>query len=142
MAIFVDESTTVVIQGLSPTSQGKFHGLRNRAYGTKIVGGTNPKRAGEDIEGIVVFGSVREAVDATGATASFISVPPAGAAAAIEEAAAAGIGFIVCITEGIPAQDEARTFNRLRRDFPGTRLLGPNCPGDQPGQVQHRHHRR
>ena len=129
MAIFVDDSTTVVIQGLSPTSQGKYHGLRNKAYGTKVVGGTNPKRAGEDIEGIPVFASVHDAVEATGATASFISVPPAGAAAAIEEAAAAGIGFIVCITEGIPAQDEARTYNRLKRDFPSARLLGPNCPG-------------
>jgi succinyl-CoA synthetase alpha subunit len=129
MAIFVDEGTTVVIQGLSPTSQGKYHGLRNKAYGTKVVGGTNPNRAGEDIEGIPVFGSVKEAVDRTGANASFISVPPKGAPSAIEEAAAAGIGFIVCITEGIPAQDEALTYNRLRRDFPGTRLLGPNCPG-------------
>jgi succinyl-CoA synthetase alpha subunit len=129
MAIFVDETTTVVIQGLSPTSQGKYHGLRNKAYGTKVVGGTNPKRAGENIEGIPVFASVRDAVDATGATASFISVPPSGGAAAIEEAAEAGISFIVCITEGIPAQDEARTFNRLKREFPGARLLGPNCPG-------------
>ncbi|HZQ57722.1 MAG TPA: succinate--CoA ligase subunit alpha [Acidimicrobiales bacterium] len=129
MAIFVDERTTVLIQGLSPTSQGKYHGLRNKAYGTKVVGGTNPNRAGEEIEGIPVFGSVKEAVDRTGANASFISVPPKGAPSAIEEAAAAGIAFIVCITEGIPAQDEALTFNRLRREFPGVRLLGPNCPG-------------
>jgi succinyl-CoA synthetase alpha subunit len=68
-------------------------------------------------------------VAATGATASFISVPPRSAASAIEEAAEAGVAFIVCITEGIPAQDEARTYNRLKRQFPGTRLLGPNCPG-------------
>jgi len=129
MAIFVDERTSVVIQGLSPTSQGKYHGLRNKAYGTKVVGGTNPNRAGEDIEGIPVFGSVQEAVERTGANASFISVPPKGAPSAIEEAAAAGIGFIVCITEGIPAQDECLTYNRLRREFPAVRLLGPNCPG-------------
>jgi succinyl-CoA synthetase alpha subunit len=129
VAVFVDESTLVVIQGLSPTSQGKYHGLRNKAYGTKVVAGTNPNRAGEDIEGIPVFGSVSEAVARTGANASFISVPPKGAPSAIEEAAEAGIGFIVCITEGIPAQDEARTFNRLARDFPAVRLLGPNCPG-------------
>jgi succinyl-CoA synthetase alpha subunit len=129
MAIFVDESTTVLIQGLSPTSQGRYHGLRNKAYGTKVVGGTNPNRAGEDIEGVPVFGSVAEAVARTGANASFISVPPKGAPSAIEEAAAAGIGFIVCITEGIPAQDECLTYNRLRRDFPSVRLLGPNCPG-------------
>ncbi len=129
MAIFVDENTTVVIQGLSPTSQGKYHGLRNRAYGTKVVAGTNPNRFGEDIEGIPVYASVAEAIAATGATASFISVPPRFAADAIVEAAAAGIGFIVCITEGIPAQDEARFYNRLRDEFPAVRLLGPNCPG-------------
>jgi len=129
MAVFVDEQTLVVIQGLSPTSQGKYHGLRNKAYGTKVVAGTNPNRAGEDIEGIPVYGSVSDAVARTGANASFISVPPKGAPSAIEEAAEAGIGFIVCITEGIPAQDEARMFNRLTRDFPSVRLLGPNCPG-------------
>ncbi len=129
MSIFVDENTTVVIQGISPTSQGLYHGLRNRAYGTKVVAGTNPKRGGEEIEGIPVFASVQEAVAATGATASFISVPPPHAAAAIIEAAEAGVSFVVCITEGIPAQDEALAYNRLQRDFPGTRLLGPNCPG-------------
>ena len=129
MSIFVDETTKVVIQGISPTSQGLFHGLRNKAYGTKIVGGTNPKRGGEEIEGIPVFASVAEAVKETGATASFISVPPRAAADAIIEAAEAGIAFIVCITEGIPAQDEAVAYNRLVEEFPGTRLLGPNCPG-------------
>ncbi len=129
MSIFVDETTKVVIQGISPTSQGLFHGLRNKAYGTKIVGGTNPKRGGEEIEGIAVFASVADAVKETGATASFISVPPRGAADAIIEAAEAGISFIVCITEGIPAQDEAVAYNRLVEEFPGTRLLGPNCPG-------------
>ncbi len=94
-----------------------------------MVAGTNPKRGGETIEGIPVFASVAEAVEATGATASFISVPPPAAPAAILEAAEAGVPFIVCITEGIPAHDEARVYNRLRREFPGTRLLGPNCPG-------------
>ncbi len=129
MSIFVDETTTVVIQGVSPTSQGLYHGLRNRAYGTKVVAGTNPKRGGEEIEGIPVFSTVADAVEATGATASFISVPPPFAAEAILEAAEAGISFIVCITEGIPAHDEARTYNRLVEEHPGTRLLGPNCPG-------------
>src|SRR6201999_375214 len=80
-------------------------------------------------EGVPVFASVQEAVDATGADASFVAVPPSGSPAAIMEADEGGIPFVVCITEGIPAQDEARTFNVLRRDFPGTRLLGPNCPG-------------
>jgi succinyl-CoA synthetase alpha subunit len=129
VSIFVDETTTVVIQGISPTSQGLYHGLRNRAYGTQVVAGTNPKRGGEEIEGIPVYATVKEAVEATGATASFISVPPPHAAAAILEAAGAGISFVVCITEGIPAQDEALTYNRLVEEFPGTRLLGPNCPG-------------
>jgi succinyl-CoA synthetase alpha subunit len=129
VSIFVDETTTVVIQGISPTSQGLYHGLRNRAYGTKVVAGTNPKRGGEQIEGIPVFSTVKDAVAATGATASFISVPPPHAAAAIIEAAEAGIAFVVCITEGIPAQDEAVTYNRLVEEFPDTRLLGPNCPG-------------
>jgi succinyl-CoA synthetase alpha subunit len=129
VSIFVDETTKVVIQGISPTSQGLYHGLRNKAYGTKVVGGTNPKRGGEVIEGIDVYSSMAEAVKETGATASFISVPPRGAADAIIEAAEAGIAFIVCITEGIPAQDEALAYNRLVREFPGTRLLGPNCPG-------------
>jgi len=129
MSIFVDENTKVVIQGLSPTGQGLYHGLRNRAYGTQVVAGTNPKRGGEVIEDIPVYASVAEAVEATGATASFIAVPPSGAPSAILEAADAGIGFIVCITEFIPAQDEARVFNLLRRNAPNTRLLGPNCPG-------------
>ena len=129
MSIFVDETTKVVIQGISPTSQGLFHGLRNKAYGTKVVAGTNPKRGGEEIEGIAVYASVAEAVKETGASASFISVPPRGAADAIIEAAEAGITFIVCITEGIPAQDEAVAYNRLVEEFPNTRLLGPNCPG-------------
>jgi len=129
MSVFVDETTKVVIQGISPSSQGLYHGLRNRAYGTQVVAGTNPKRGGETIEGIPMFANVAEAVAATGANASFISVPPRFAADAIVEAAEAGVPFVVCITEGIPAQDEARAYNVLRRDFPGTRLLGPNCPG-------------
>ncbi|MGD9795615.1 MAG: succinate--CoA ligase subunit alpha [Acidimicrobiia bacterium] len=128
MAIFVNENTKVIVQGLTG-GQGKYHGLRNKAYGTQVVGGVTPGKGGTDVEGIPVFNSVAEAVAATGATASFIAVPPKAASAAILEAAAAGIGFIVCITEGIPAQDEARTFNTLKRDYPNTRLLGPNCPG-------------
>ena len=128
MAIFVNADTKVVVQGLTG-GQGKYHGLRNRAYGTQVVGGVTPGKGGQDVEGIPVFDTVAESVAATGATASFIAVPPKAASAAILEAAAAGIGFIVCITEGIPAQDEARVFNTLVRDFPNTRLLGPNCPG-------------
>jgi len=128
MAIFVNENTKVIVQGLTG-GQGKFHGLRNRAYGTQVVGGVTPGKGGQDVEGIPVFDSVADAVKATGADASFIAVPPKAAPAAILEAAMAGVRFIVCITEGIPAQDESRVFNTLQRDFPGTRLLGPNCPG-------------
>ena len=128
MSIFVDEHTKVIVQGLTG-GQGRFHGLRNRDYGTQVVGGVTPGKGGADVEGIPVFNSVREAVDATGASASFVVVPPKFAANAIIEAAEGGITFIVCITEGIPARDEAVTYNRLVEEFPGVRLLGPNCPG-------------
>ncbi|MBW3669405.1 MAG: succinate--CoA ligase subunit alpha [Actinobacteria bacterium] len=128
MSIFVDETTKVLVQGLTG-SQGKFHGLRNKAYGTQVVAGVTPGKGGQDVEGIPVFDSVAEAVEATGANASFVAVPPKAAPGAILQAAEAGVPFVVCITEGIPAQDEALVFNRIKRDFPGTRLLGPNCPG-------------
>jgi succinyl-CoA synthetase alpha subunit len=128
MSIFVDENTKVIVQGLTG-GQGRFHGLRNRDYGTKVVAGVTPGKGGTDVDGIPVYNTVTEAVGATGATASFISVPPKFAVDAILEAAEGGITFIVCITEGIPAQDEAVIFNRLVEDFPGVRLLGPNCPG-------------
>jgi len=128
VSVFVDEKTKVIVQGLTG-SQGKFHGLRNKAYGTQVVGGVTPGKGGQDVEGVPVFDSCAEAVKATGADASFVAVPPKAAPGAILDAAEAGIPFIVCITEGIPAQDEARVFNTLARDFPGTRLLGPNCPG-------------
>ena len=134
MAIFINADTKVIVQGLTG-GQGKYHGLRNQAYGTKIVGGVTPGKGATDVEGIPVFNTVAEAVAATGADASFIAVPPKAASAAILEAAAAGIRFVVCITEGIPAQDEAKVYNTLIRDYPGTRLLGPNCPGIiSPGQ--------
>lgn len=128
MAIFVNEKTKVLVQGLTG-GQGRFHSLRNRDYGTQVVAGVTPGKAGQDVEGIPVFDTVESAVAATGASASFIAVPPKAAPAAILEAARAGIGFVVCITEGVPAQDEARVFATLQRDFPKTRLLGPNCPG-------------
>jgi succinyl-CoA synthetase alpha subunit len=128
MAIFADADTKVLVQGLTG-GQGRFHGLRNRDYGTKVVAGVTPGKGGQDVDGIPVFDTVAEAVAATGATASFVAVPPKAAPSAILEAAAAGLSLVVCITEGIPAQDEARTYNLLVRDHPGTRLLGPNCPG-------------
>jgi succinyl-CoA synthetase alpha subunit len=128
MAIFVDENTKVLVQGLTG-GQGRYHGLRNRDYGTDVVAGVTPGKGGQDVEGIPIFATVKEAVEATGADASFATVPPKFASGAILEAAEAGIGLVVCITEGIPAQDEATTFNVLQRDFPATRLIGPNCPG-------------
>jgi succinyl-CoA synthetase alpha subunit len=128
MSIFVDDNTKVIYQGLTG-SAGRFYGLRNRAYGTKVVAGTNPRRAGSDVEGIPVYATMQEAVAATGATASCIFVPAPGVEGAVMEAAEAGVTFIVVITEGVPAQDEARFFNRLQRDYPQVRLLGPNCPG-------------
>jgi succinyl-CoA synthetase alpha subunit len=128
MAIFVDESTKVIYQGLTG-SQGSFYGKRNRDYGTQVVAGTNPKKAGTDVEGIPVFATVAEAVEATGATASCIFIPAPGVRDAVIEAAEGGVELIVAITEGVPAHDEAWFYNKLKRDFPNVRLLGPNCPG-------------
>ena len=129
MSIWIDENTKVVYQGYSPGRPGSVYALSNREYGTKVVGGVNPGRAGTEHEGIKIFGKVAEAKAATGANASCIFVPAQGTEGAVMEAAEAGMELIVVITEGVPAQDEARFFNRLKRDFPKTRLLGPNCPG-------------
>lgn len=128
MSIFADESTTVVVQGLTG-AHGRFHGLRNRAYGTKVVAGVTPGKGGSDVEGIPVFDSVAEAVRVTGAVASLVVVPPRSAAGAILEAAAAGISLIVCITEGIPVHDQTLCSSVLRSQYPGSRLIGANCPG-------------
>ena len=128
MAIFVDENTKVVYQGLTG-SQGRFYGLLNREYGTQVVAGTNPKKAGTDVEGIPIFASVAEAVKETGATASCIFIPAPGVRDAVMDAAEGGVEFIVVITEGVPAHDEAWFFNALKRDHPNVQLLGPNCPG-------------
>ncbi len=128
MSIFVDKETLVLVQGITG-SQGRFYALRNRAYGTKVVGGVVPGKGGSDVEGIPVFDTVAEAKEATDATVSMILVPARFAPAAVREAAAAGLDLVVCLTEGIPAHDEAAFYNELRRNHPGTRLLGPNCPG-------------
>ena len=117
MSIFVDENTKVVVQGLTG-SQGRFHGLRNRDYGTQVVAGVTPGKGGTDVDGVPVYDTVGDAVAATGADASFVVVPPQRAPTAIVEAASSGVRFIVCITEGIPAQDEALFFNILRRGCP------------------------
>ncbi len=128
MAIFVDENTKVIYQGLTG-SQGSFYGGRNAEYGTKVVAGTHPKKAGTDVNGVPIYASVGEAVEATGATASCIFIPAPGVKDAVIEAAEGGVTFIVVITEGVPAHDEAWFYNKLKRDFPNVQLLGPNCPG-------------
>ena len=128
MSILVNADTRVIVQGITG-GQGRFYGLRNRAYGTLVVGGVSPKKAGTDVEGIPVFASVADAVRETGATATMVIVPAAGAASAVLEAAEAGLQLIVVVTEGIPVHDEARFYNQVQRDFPSSRILGPNCPG-------------
>ncbi len=128
MSIFVDETTKVIYQGLTG-SQGRYYGLLNRDYGTQVVAGTNPRKAGTDVAGIPVFATVAEAVDATGATVSCVFIPAPGVKPAVLEAAAAELELVVVITEGVPAHDEAYLFNKLRRDHRSVRLLGPNCPG-------------
>jgi succinyl-CoA synthetase alpha subunit len=126
MAILVDESTKLVVQGLTGR-EGSFHGLRNREYGTDLVAGVTPGKGGQDVDGVPVFDTVSQAVDATGANTSMVFVPPPLAADAVYEAADAGIEVIICITEGIPAHDMLALYNHLRHTE--SRLIGPNCPG-------------
>jgi len=128
MSIFVDENTKVVYQGLTG-SQGRYYGMLNRDYGTQVVAGTHPTKAGTDVEGVPIFATVADAVAATGATASCVFIPAAGVRGAVLEAAEGGVKLIVVITEGVPMHDEAYFYNKLKADHPGVRLLGPNCPG-------------
>jgi succinyl-CoA synthetase alpha subunit len=128
MSIFVNKDTKVIYQGLTG-SQGRYYGALNSEYGTQVVAGTNPKKAGTEVNGVPIFANCAEAVEATGAKASCIFIPAAGVFDAVMDAAEGGVEFIVCITEGVPAHDEAKFFNLLRRDHPNVRLLGPNCPG-------------
>lgn len=128
MAVWLTENSKVVVQGLTG-KQGTFYGMRNKAYGTQIVAGTNPKKAGTDVEGVPIYATVKDAVEATGADVSFIIVPASVAAASILEAAEGGVKLIVCVTEHIPAHEQARVYNILKRDYPNVRLLGPNCAG-------------
>ena len=128
MSIWVDRRSRVVYQGLTGR-QGRFHGLRNRRYGTNVVAGTHPAKAGSDVEGIPIFADAAAAVDATGADASCVFVPAPFVKDAVIEAAEGGVRLVVVITEGVPAKDEAWLFNKLRRDHPQVRVIGPNCPG-------------
>ncbi|MDQ4149510.1 MAG: succinate--CoA ligase subunit alpha, partial [Actinomycetota bacterium] len=130
MSILIDKSTPVIVQGFTG-DKGTFHAQEMIAYGTKVVGGVTPGKGGRTHLGLPVFNTVREAVRATGATATLIFVPAAGCADAIMEAAAAGLRLAVVITEGIPAQDLMRVKSYLLR-FPTERrtiLIGPNCSG-------------
>ena len=126
MSILMDSNTPVIVQGITGR-EGQFHTRNMIASGTRIVGGVTPGKGGETVEGVPVFDTVREAVEATGATASCIFVPPPGAADAIMEAASAGIHLIVCITESIPVIDMTRAMLTVREH--NALLIGPNCPG-------------
>ena len=126
MSILVSADTRLVVQGLTG-KEGTFHTLRNRAYGTQVVAGVTPGKAGQDVEGIPVYDTVADVVREAGANTSMIFVPPRFAAEAILESADAGIDLVVCITEGIPVKDMAHVHSYLKgRD---TTLIGPNCPG-------------
>ena len=127
MSILIDENTKVVVQGLTGR-EGQFHALRNRDYGTKIVAGTRPGKGGENIESIPIFNTVEEAIKGTGANVAMTFVPPAFAKDAVLESAYAGCELIVCITEGIPAKDEAEMYDIIKKQTK-SKLLGPNCPG-------------
>jgi succinyl-CoA synthetase alpha subunit len=128
MSVLVGNDTRLCVAGMTG-KEGSFHTLGNRRYGTNVVGGVTPGKGGQDVEGIPVFDSwERAAVEAQPNTA-MIFVPPRFAADSILEAAQAGVELVITITEGIPAHDELRVYNTLKRDHPGTRLVGPNCPG-------------
>jgi len=126
VAIIVDNDTRLVVQGLTG-SEGRFHGLRNRAYGTNVVAGMTPGKGGQDVEGIPVFDTVGSAVEATGANTSLIFVPARGASDAIFEAVDAGIDTVVCITEHVPVHEMLRAYTYFRPK--GVTMIGPNCPG-------------
>ncbi len=127
MSIFIDKSTTVVVQGITGRD-GSFHAKQMIEYGTRVVSGVTPGKGGQKFEGAMpIFNTVADAVGATGANTSVIYVPPAFAADAIMEAAASGVKLVVCITEGVPVLDMTRVLPFVKER--GVRLLGPNCPG-------------
>ena len=126
MAIVVDNDTRLVVQGLTG-SEGRFHGLRNRAYGTNVVAGVTPGKGGQDVEGIPVFDTVADAVDKAGANSTLIFVPARFAADAIYEAVDAGIGVVICITEHVPVHEMLHAYTYFRPK--GVTMIGPNCPG-------------
>jgi len=126
MSILVDATTKLVVQGITGR-EGAFHATRNKAYGTQVVAGVTPGKAGQDVEGIPVFNTVDDAVEATGANTAMVFVPPRFAADAILEALASPVETVVAITEGIPAHDMLRVYTHMKST--GKTLIGPNCPG-------------
>jgi len=131
MSVLVDEHTRLAVAGITGR-EGSFHTLNNRRYGTNVVGGVTPGKGGQDVEGIPVFDSWEQAVAECQPNTAMIFVPPRFAADSILEAAAAGVELVIAITEGIPAHDELRVYNLLKRERAGgrsIRLIGPNCPG-------------
>jgi succinyl-CoA synthetase alpha subunit len=126
MAIVVDRDTRLVVQGATGR-EGSFHTLRNRDYGTNVVGGVTPGKGGTDLEGIPIFDTVEQAVAESGANTTMVFVPARFAADAIYEAVDAGITTVICIAEGLPAHDMLRIYNYIRPK--GITMLGPNCPG-------------
>ena len=127
MSILIDQDTRLCVSGITGR-EGTFHALNNRRYGTAVVAGVTPGKGDQEVEGIPVHDTFHAAVADTDANVAMIFVPPRFAADSILEAADAGIATIIAITEGIPAHDELRIYNHLRRD-PAVRLIGPNCPG-------------
>jgi succinyl-CoA synthetase alpha subunit len=128
MSVLVDNETRLCVSGITGR-EGTFHAMNNRRYGTQLVSGVTPGKGGQDVEGVPVFDTFHAAVAETGANTAMVFVPPRFAADSILEAAEAGIRTIIAITEGIPAHDELRVYNHLLQAHPGTRLIGPNCPG-------------
>jgi succinyl-CoA synthetase alpha subunit len=126
MSILVGADTKLVVAGLTGR-EGSFHGLNNRRYGTDLVAGVTPGKAGQDVEGVPIFNTFHDAVGETAANTAMIFVPPRFAADSILEAADAGVDLVIAITEGIPAHDMLRVYTHLKRG--STRLIGPNCPG-------------
>jgi len=126
MSVLVGEDTRLCVSGITGR-EGTFHAMNNKRYGTQVVSGVTPGKAGQDVEGVPVFNTFHDAVEETGANTAMIFVPPRFAADSILEAEDAGVELIVAITEGIPAHDELRVYNHLKRG--SSRLVGPNCPG-------------
>ena len=126
MSILVNADTKLVVQGITGR-EGAFHAGRNKAYGTQVVAGVTPGKGGQDVDGIPVFNTLKDAVEETGANAAMVFVPPRFAADALYEAVDSDVGLIVCVTEGIPAHDVLRVYTELKRG--DQVLVGPNCPG-------------